>query len=171
MAGGGGDGPTFSSSSIASQFGTFIPRRQLADSADFDITALIDLVFMMNIFFLVTSLTETMSEVDLPRATYCRPAQETDCIIVTIKVGTDPDNPDVFLGAESTDTPISDPQQQLELVQSAIEEGVRQKKVKLLIKAEKNIQVRHVVRISSLASAADGLTPMFAVMETDKKEE
>jgi biopolymer transport protein ExbD len=171
MAGGGGDAPTFSSSSIASQFGTFIPRRQLADSAEFDITAMIDLVFMMNIFFLVTSLTNSMSEVDLPRATYCSPATEQDCIVVTIRAGNDPESPDVFILGESADTPISDPQQQIELVQAAIEAGVREKKTKLLIKADKNIQVRHVVRISSLASAGDGMTPLFAVMETDKTEE
>ena len=167
--GGGGDSPTFSSS-IAAQFGTFIPRRPLGDSADFDITAMIDLVFMMNIFFLVTSLTKSMTEVDLPRATYCRPANETDCVVITIRTGTDPENPAVFLGGDEAERAITDPQEQSERILAAIEQGVREKKDKVLIKAEKNIQVRHVVRISSLASTGEGLQPLFAVMETDKKD-
>jgi biopolymer transport protein ExbD len=168
--GGGGDGPTFSSSPLAAQFSTFIPRRSLASDSDFDITAMIDLVFMMNIFFLVTSLTKSMTEVDLPQATYCRPANETDCVVITIRTGNDPENPAVFLGGEGAENAITDPQQQGELIQAAVEDGVREKKDKILIKAEKNIQVRHVVRISSLASA-EGMQPMFAVMETDKKGE
>ena len=45
-----------------------VKRRPIHDEAKFDITAMIDLVFMMNIFFLVTSVTAALAEIDLPAA-------------------------------------------------------------------------------------------------------
>ena len=44
-----------------------VPRKSLADDARFDVTAMVDLVFMMNIFFLVTWAEMARAEIDLPK--------------------------------------------------------------------------------------------------------
>ena len=66
-----------------------VPRRRLHDEAKFDITAMIDLVFMMNIFFLVTTVTAALAEIDLPAARHCAPADRDTSIVFTIMAGPD----------------------------------------------------------------------------------
>ena len=43
-----------------------VPSKPLVDDARFDVTAMVDLVFMMNIFFLVTWVDMALAEIDLP---------------------------------------------------------------------------------------------------------
>ena len=43
-----------------------VARRSLVDDAHFDVTAMVDLVFMMNIFFLVSWVVANLAEMDLP---------------------------------------------------------------------------------------------------------
>ena len=55
-----------------------VPHKPLVDDARFDVTAMVDLVFMMNIFFLVTWVETALAEIDLPTARHCsgrRPGQ------------------------------------------------------------------------------------------------
>src|SRR5258708_10596810 len=61
-----------------------VPRRPAHDEAKFDITAMIDLVFMMNIFFLVTSVTAALAEIDLPAAKHCAPSDRDTAVLITI---------------------------------------------------------------------------------------
>ncbi len=167
MAGGGGGDAGFTSNRT-SEFQPFLPRRSLQDDANFDITAMIDLVFMMNIFFLVTSLTKSAAEVDLPQASYCIPADESECVIILVRSGSDPGTPDVSIFDESGEHKLS-PEEYEERIRSAVEQAVEQNKKKVLIKAESKVLLGHVVRVSSLATAAEGVEPFFAVMEVDQQ--
>ena len=47
-------------------------------------TPMVDLVFMMNIYFMVTWLTAALAEIDLPAASHCRD-QLDEAVVVTIK--------------------------------------------------------------------------------------
>ncbi len=170
MAGGGGGGSGLSESSVASQFGSFMPRRKIGDDSDFDITAMIDLVFMMNIFFLVTSLTKAMGLGDLPTSSYCVPADENESVVIAVMVGPDPENPRVFIGGDTSKEPVTDPESQAEQIRAAVEKGVAENKSTVLIKAEKNIRLRHTSRISAVITSVEGAKPLYAVLEMDKKE-
>src|SRR5258708_26846432 len=66
-----------------------VKRGPMHDEAKFDITAMIDLVFMMNIFFLVTTVTAALAEIDLPTARHCAPADRDNSVIFTILAGPD----------------------------------------------------------------------------------
>ena len=60
------------------------PRKVEAD-ANFDVTAMIDLVFMMNIYFLVTTLGAAAGELNLPAAKHCVAAdRETSVMVVRV---------------------------------------------------------------------------------------
>ncbi len=63
------------------------------DDARFDVTAMVDLVFMMNIFFLVTWVEAALAEIDLPTARHCTRPDEDKSVIVTILKG-----PRMYLG-------------------------------------------------------------------------
>jgi biopolymer transport protein ExbD len=165
MAGGGGGGDTLPSR--APQFATFLPRRSGSENSEFDITAMIDLVFMMNIFFLVTSLTKSAAEVDLPQAKHCSPADEKDCVVILVRSGTDPASPVVSVTDGETEQQIAQTELE-ERIRTAVEGGVEQNKNKVLIKAEAKVLLGHIVRISTLATAVEGVEPLFAVMEVDQ---
>src|SRR6266481_1391530 len=92
MAGGGGPSlPAASSPFLESgpDANPLVKRRPMHDEARFDITAMIDLVFMMNIFFLVTTVTAALAEMDLPKAKHVAPADRDTAIIFTITAGID----------------------------------------------------------------------------------
>ena len=159
-----------SGSPLATPLETFIPRRPVADDAHFDITAMVDLVFMMNIFFLVTSITTTLAEMDLPSARNCLPTNETDCVVVSVRPGPDPDCPLLWVGADDERRATSDLSEQAERVRGAAERAVRQKEGRVLIKAEKNVRLKDTARLCSIISSVEGTRLMFAVMELDVKD-
>ena len=52
--------------------------------AHFDITAMIDLVFMMNIYFLVTFIGASSEEINLPTAMHCAPLDGDVATVITV---------------------------------------------------------------------------------------
>jgi biopolymer transport protein ExbD len=167
MAGGGGGQTTVTASPALTQFDTFIPRRRLTEDAHFDITAMIDLVFMMNIFFLVTSLTKSMAGMDLPTATLCKPANEAECVVIMVRATHDREIPQVSVAGGDFVDWEADVHEIDERILDGIELGVREGRNRVLIKAEKKIPLRHIARIASLTGSVAGAEPLFAVMELD----
>ncbi|HEY3968209.1 MAG TPA: biopolymer transporter ExbD [Planctomycetaceae bacterium] len=165
MAGGGG-GFTFSPSASSLDDNPLVPRRPAHDEAKFDITAMIDLVFMMNIFFLVTSVTAALSEMDLPTAKHCSPSDRDTAILITIMASPDRSPGRVFLGdaEEGKLVPEGDEER---VIRAAVEAGVRSDKKTVLIKAEKNARLRDIARIGSLAVAVPGTELKLAVIEKE----
>jgi biopolymer transport protein ExbD len=143
--------------------GTLPIRKQKFDDPYFDLTAMIDLVFMMNIFFLVTSLASSMAEVDLPPAQHAKAADMDKAIIVTILGGKPPT---VYLN-DSDGGALPEGKEQEQRIQAAIEAGMDAGKNILLIKAEKGVLHRDVARVANLAAAHEGLQLNLAVLEFD----
>jgi len=129
------------------------PPRPMNDDTHFDITAMIDLVFMMNIFFLVTSLATAMAEIDLPLARHAAAADAADAVVVIIVRGPTPDTVSVYLNDRSPPA-ITGAQEQETKVREAIEAGMKNGKKLVLIKAEGKVRYRDVSRLAQLASAA-----------------
>src|SRR5438034_11277752 len=74
------------------------PRLHRAPDAEFDITAMIDLVFMMNIYFLVTFVTAALGEINLPAANHAVPLDADKAVIITVLAGPDWRTVFVYLG-------------------------------------------------------------------------
>jgi biopolymer transport protein ExbD len=144
-----------------------VPRKSAHSDAHFDITAMVDLVFMMNIFFLVTTVTASLAELDLPLAKNCAP-QDRDLSVV-IKVLANPDGGPglVSLDDDSSDRPLVDPELQERTVRAAIEAGVRAKKDTVLIKAEKAVRLRDIARIGAIAGSVPGTNLKVSVIEKE----
>ena len=135
--------------------------------AKFDITAMIDLVFMMNIYFLVTMVTAALEDINLPTAKHCAPADRDLSVIVSIL-----ENPDggaglVFVGDEPSGEPLRELTDQERRVRAAVEEGVKEKKTTFLIRAERNVRLREIARIGGWAASAPGLEFKLAVIEQE----
>ncbi|MBI3861424.1 MAG: biopolymer transporter ExbD [Planctomycetia bacterium] len=165
MAGGGG-GFTFSSSPSSLDDNPLVPRKPPHDEAKFDITAMIDLVFMMNIFFLVTTVTAALAEMDLPVVKHCAPSDRDSAILITIMASPDRGPGRVIIGDADDGKPVPEGDEE-RAVKAAVEAGVRGDKKTVLIKAEKSARLRDISRIGSLAVSVPGCDLKLAVIEKE----
>ena len=143
-----------------------IARRSQADDAEFDITAMIDLVFMMNIYFLVTFLTAALGEINLPAAAHVAGLDADTAITLTVISSLDGDSVTVYLGDGEKGEPISGTDEQEERVREAVQQAADGGKTAVLIKAEKNVRLRELFRVST-AAAVEGIKLHVAVMAMD----
>jgi biopolymer transport protein ExbD len=146
--------------------GLLLTRKPLHDDAEFDITAMIDLVFMMNIYFLVTFLTAALGEVDLPTATHVAALDADTAQIVTLIGSLDGDSVTVHLGDGEVGEAITDVDLQTERIRDWVEQGAASGKKAVLIKAEKKVRLRELFRAST-AAAVEGMKLHVAVLETE----
>ena len=138
------------------------------NSASFDITAMIDLVFMMNIFFLVTMVSAALEEINLPSSSHCVAADADASVIVTILESPDDGGAGrVILGEASSGVPLETLDDQERQIRIAVEEGVELKKNTFLIKAERNVRLRDVARVGGWAALIEGVELKLAVIEKD----
>lgn len=149
--------------------GVLEKRHDPTEDAHFDITAMIDLVFMMNIYFLVTFIGRTMEEINLPTAMHCAPLDGEVATVITVTAGADPQLVNVYVDSGVKGTPLTDPEQQAERIAQAVERGLAAGKTAVLIKAEKNIRLREMGRLAAAASL-EGVTLHLGVMEKDVDE-
>jgi biopolymer transport protein ExbD len=150
-----------------SEFDELVVRLPQRETPEFDITAMVDLVFMMNIYFLVTFVTVALSEVDLPSASHAAPLDAESSVIVTV-VGGEGRPVVVYLGDTEKGEPVADAAQQDERIRALVEQGVAEGKTEVLLKAEKKVRLGDLFRIAAAASAVEGVKLNVAVMEKDK---
>lgn len=146
--------------------GGLLPRRTMHADAEFDITAMIDLVFMMNIYFLVTFVTAALGEMDLPAANHAAALDGDKATLISVLAGPDSRTVKVVLGDAKDGTPILEVIDQENRIASAVERAAAEGKSAVLIKAEKGIRLREIKRIAAAASR-EGMTLHIAVMEKD----
>jgi biopolymer transport protein ExbD len=129
-----------------------VKRSNAESDASFDITAMIDLVFMMNIYFLVTFIGAAMDEVDLPAANHAAPLDGDVATVITVVAGADSQAVTVYLGEGRSGPALTDPAQQEERIGDAVDKGLAQQKTAVLIKAEKGIRLREMGRLAAAAA-------------------
>jgi biopolymer transport protein ExbD len=141
-------------------------RRPLED-AEMDITPMIDITFLLLIFFLVASRLDEDAPVELPKARYGIAVAEKSSIPITIAQGSG-DTANVYLAdgraadkqVNSTDLIV----QEQEIVRY-IEENLANGKEHVLVKAEKGVRHRDVARVSDAVGKAGSGDLYVAVME------
>lgn len=171
MAGGGGGEEAVSSAPnpLAAQAGGLVMRKPVSADSSFDITAMIDLVFMMNIYFLVTTLTALAGDLDLPRASHVVPVDDAKATTVSIVLAADGKTPIVTVGSDESKGKMTDPDEQVEKVKQAVEKGVRENKTDVVLRAERAVRLKDISRIAGAASKVEGAKLFVAVLETDTK--
>ena len=133
---------------------------------EFDITAMVDLVFMMNIYFLVTFVTVALGEMNLPAATHVAALDADSAVIFTLARSLDGKSVTLYVGDGAKTEPINDAAQQEQRVQAAVENGAAEGRKAVLLKAEKKVRLADLFRIATAASA-DGMKLHVAVMEKE----
>jgi biopolymer transport protein ExbD len=149
-----------------STLGGLVPHRSSGHSAHIDMTAMVDLVFMMNIFFLVTTLVTALAEVDLPAAQHVTAADLDSAVVITV-TGAEGQVPQVYLGDGTSGEALSESELEDRII-AEVESGKRAGKTAVVIKAEKQVPLRQIGRIAAAATSVDGVELNLAVMEKDE---
>jgi biopolymer transport protein ExbD len=147
----------------------FVARKPDSEPPEFDITAMVDLVFMMNIYFLVVFITVSMGEMKLPSADHAVALDADTAVILSLTRSLDGKSATVYLGDGTKGEAINDVAQQEQKVTAAIEEGVAAGKTAVLLKAESKVRLADLFRISQLLAGRD-LKLHVAVLERESKK-
>lgn len=154
-----------------SKFSTgFGGKREKVEDPEFDVTAMVDLVSLMNIYFLVAWVMAMQNEVDLPAARHVVAGDPDAAVIVVVKNAEDR-GLEVKIGEDNDGEPLTDRAEILKQVEAAVRAGVKDRKDTLLLKAEREVAMKDISFIAGAAAAAEGskFQLRLAVVEKDKK--
>ena len=146
-------------------------RSRTLEESDMDITSMIDLTFLLLIFFLVAGKIDPSGALKLPPARYGKPVVEKSSIIITMTAG-DGGKAVVYCGSGVSDAArvsTNDLAAQEEQVASYVEkEFLAGSKENVLIKAAKGIKHREVSRISKAATRNESVQQLYVAVTEEK---
>lgn len=147
--------------------GPVLPRRRRSAAEEIDMTPMIDVTFLLLIFFMVTGLKEKTA-VELPPAKYGTGVSQQRATIITLADRQAPGAARVYLSDGVSDTPLSDDLAEQEAeIREYVEEGRANLNTAVLIKAERTVHHRDVARVARAAAQVQGITLHVAVLEIE----
>ena len=146
--------------------GPVLPRRPVKDTAEMDITPMIDITFLLLIFFLVCSTMAQQTAVELPPARHGSGVDERSSVIITVEPREAGRPPAVYLGDGTAGTPLDDDHAaQEEMIIEEVEKGMFGGKPNVLIKAAMGVKHGEVSRVAAAAASVEGIRLHMAVFE------
>lgn len=141
-------------------------RRRKRVEADMDIAPMIDLTFLLLIFFLVSSTPDELTAIDLPEANHGVGVSQINSVIFTIGMGGLGSAPVYAADGRIPGTELADDLEvQRQQIREAVEKGFRENKSNVIIKADKNVAHREVARVIEAVSPVQGVKIHLAVLE------
>ena len=126
------------------------------ETAEMDITPMIDVVFLLLIFFIVCSTMGRTTLVQLPKAKLGVAVNPQTATVLTL-AGFENDAV-VYLGDETNRPLPADRNVQREEIVQAVELGLRQGKTNVVIKADRKLFHGEVHRIETAVASVSGVT-------------
>ncbi len=150
-------------------------RSKTYDDSEMDITPMIDMTFLLLIFFLVASKMDPSAAISLPPARYGLPVVEKSAVILTL-VASDEGKAVVYKGNGAVPDAMIDGSdieaEENEIaayVESELANTGAERKENVLIKAERGIKHREVARITKAATRPEGVLQLYvAVLEVQQ---
>ena len=142
-----------------------IRRRNRDDDIEMDITPMIDITFLLLIFFIVSSNLDPQSRFELAQARHGKGVSANESVVITISAESADPAPVYLADGLAGDSLPSDPDEQSELIREAVEKGRQNAKENVLIKADRNVAHRDVARVIKAVSRVEGAKIHLAVLE------
>ena len=145
-------------SSMAGDEG-FAKTNRGGDDADLDITPMIDVTFLLLIFFMVTSTMQATQDLDLPPARVGLGADKTKAVEFMVRAPESKGGKPTILidGREST----------LDEVRAAVQDGLRAEKTGVILKADREVPHGFMVELEKAVTEEEGVFLFIGVK--DKK--
>lgn len=142
-------------------------RRPRREEAEIDMTPMIDCVFLLLIFFLVGSIPDLKTAVELPPAHFGTATDPHTATIVTVADRGSSGPAMVYLADGKIGAPLPDePAAQQAAVKAAVKRGFDEGKTTVLIKAERSVKHRDVSRVAAAVGQMEGIRLFLAVFES-----
>ena len=143
------------------------PRPAATPDTDIDITPMIDMVFLLLIFFLVTSHMSQQESVEIPSARFGGTISSKEAVVVTV-AQTDGDiaiykgdSIEPALRLQATD-PAEQEEELIAYLQGELSGVTRKRHV--LIKAGKDVKHKHVARVSQAVGRMGGVGQLYVAV-------
>ncbi|MCH2115287.1 MAG: biopolymer transporter ExbD [Pirellulales bacterium] len=134
---------------------------------EMDITPMIDITFLLLIFFIVCSTPDQKSAIELPTAKYGKGVGEKNSVIITLS-DEGADAAPIYLANGKVGETLPDDDRQAQMIREAVEKGRSEEhKENVLIKADRNVAYRDVAKVIKAVSRVDGAKIHLAVLEAN----
>lgn len=155
-----------------------VRTRRFKDETEMDITPMIDCVFLLLIFFTVTSIPDPQTALDLAQARFGSGISERESFVVAMRFMGEGQPPAITMiryrrradrTDEARDPLLGTAAEQDEQLKSEIETWLRAGygNQTVLIKAERDVLHRDVARVASVAVQVEGIKLALGVKEAD----
>ncbi len=142
-------------------------RPRWVPDAEMDITPMIDITFLLLIFFLVATRMSTDTVVELPKARYGTAVPTKESAVLTV-TGDGGEGALIYKGdgvAAETRLVASDLMDQENEIAAYVQQALGEGKQYVLIKAQRNLKHREVARVARAVSQAADAQLYVAVLE------
>jgi biopolymer transport protein ExbD len=144
------------------------PRRPRRDEEEIDITPMIDMVFLLLIYFLVASTPDQTTTIDLPEAIHGRGISQLESVVFTIAAGGLHTAPVYAADGRVPGTELPDEKDvRRERVRELVDKGLREDKTGIVIKADKSVAHREVSQLIKAVSQVEGVKIYLGVLDTN----
>lgn len=148
-------------------FAPVIPRRPLPRDDNLDMTPMIDVTFLLLIFFLVSSVPDVQAALDLPKAEHGVGVGKRAALVISVAQPDEGAGVAVYFADQKSGAALTgDRDAQEAAVRRAVEDAVGKGTTEVLIQAERRVRYRDVSRLVRAASLP-GVTVSLAVTELD----
>ena len=133
-----------------------LPKRKIVSASELDITPMIDVVFLLLIFFMVTSTMKQDTELQVPPAKHGEGVSTDTAVVITI-VNKD-NTPQIYL----SDGPQGSPAQLTEVAPYVQSEMNADKAIKtVIIKADRELPSGYVEEVARAANEVEGIEKFY----------
>ncbi len=138
------------------------------EDEEVDITPMIDITFLMLIFFLVTSTPDQKTEIELAEALHGNAVSQRESIMFSIAFAGLEQSPVYAADGKIPEAALSDDLEKQDTeIQEEVSQGMSEGKENVIIKADKAVPYRNVDRIIKSVSKSEGIKIHLAVLDTE----
>jgi len=138
----------------------FAVRRRKKSDIELDITPMIDVTFLLLIFFMVTSTMQSKKDLDVPPAEYSVNVEKVSSTIILIKAVDPAGSVRPVIRLDGSDAEIT-----IEQMKLAIEKALLENRSHVIIKADGNVPTGTVMDVGRAISSIEGATMSIGVRE------
>lgn len=129
---------------------------------------MIDITFLLLIFFLVTSTPDEDTAIKLPEALHGDAVSQLESVVFTVAQGDGRVAPVYAADGKIEESLLSEDEEQRDAaIQKAVEAGLAENKSNVIVKADRGVAYRHVASVVASVSRVEGANLHLAVLDTD----
>ena len=155
---------------VDDEFEDFVPPQPVRERTDseMDMTPMIDVVFLLLIYFLVATTQDETTTVDLPKAQHAAGVSQLQSVIFTVAEGGGDIAPVYNADGKKPGYELSNNEEErAKEIEKAVAQGFEENKPFVVIKADRNVKVREIGRVMKAAAKVEGVSLHLAVLESE----